>query len=61
MNRFNIKQVIELYGATEGVSFLSNISGKIGSIGRISPLLVSFDRYAYSMLINKINIKFKHN
>ena len=33
--RFNIKKVIEFYGATEGNVTLVNFDGKIGSVGRI--------------------------
>src|SRR5579871_1912761 len=38
--RFSIPQILEFYAATEGNFSLYNIEGKVGSIGRIPPLLV---------------------
>ena len=35
-NRFGIKRIIEVYGATEGVGALSNIKGVPGMIGRLT-------------------------
>lgn len=40
-NRFGIKKIIEVYGATEGVGALTNLKGVPGMIGRLS---VSFMR-----------------
>ncbi len=34
-NRFNIKRIIEVYGATEGVGALSNLKGVPGMIGKL--------------------------
>lgn len=41
-DRFNIQRIIEFYGASEGTAALFNPSGKVGAIGRLSPLLVSY-------------------
>ncbi|XP_070542337.1 long-chain fatty acid transport protein 2-like [Ptychodera flava] len=38
-NRFNIPVIGEFYGATEGNMFFRNCYGKVGAIGRVSPLI----------------------
>ena len=35
-NRFKIKKIAEVYGATEGVGALTNIKGVPGMIGRLN-------------------------
>ncbi|GFO36884.1 very long-chain acyl-coa synthetase [Plakobranchus ocellatus] len=42
-NRFKIPKVLEFYGATEGITFTANYSGKPGAIGRLSPILSKLD------------------
>ena len=39
--RFNIPNIVEFYGATEGTGGFFNIHNKTGAVGRCSPLLVS--------------------
>ncbi|KAL8606640.1 hypothetical protein ACOMHN_025739 [Nucella lapillus] len=41
--RFQIRQICELFGATEGVSALFNIANKPGAIGRMSPFMEKLD------------------
>lgn len=38
-SRFNIKNIMEFYGSTEGNASLVNIDGVVGSIGRVPPYL----------------------
>ncbi|XP_077865201.1 long-chain fatty acid transport protein 2-like [Saccoglossus kowalevskii] len=38
-NRFNIPVIGEFYGATEGNVFFRNMDGRVGAVGRMSPLL----------------------
>ena len=38
--RFKIRQIFEFFGASEGTTFMANVSNRPGAIGRISPLLV---------------------
>ncbi len=52
-DRFNIEVIGEFYGATEGNGGSSNISNKIGSVGRFSPVFVSPNLLCYSQ--RKIN------
>lgn len=37
--RFNIKRICEFFGASEGTAATYNIDGRVGAIGRLSPLL----------------------
>lgn len=37
--RFKIPVIAEFYGATEGNVFYRNMDGKVGAVGRMSPLL----------------------
>ncbi|XP_026318265.1 long-chain fatty acid transport protein 1-like [Hyposmocoma kahamanoa] len=41
VNRFNIKKVVEFYGATEGNSNLINLDSKVGAIGFMCRLVAS--------------------
>ncbi|KAK3731937.1 hypothetical protein RRG08_044996 [Elysia crispata] len=52
LKRFNIPKVVEFYGATECTAFTANWSGKLGAVGRLSPLLNKFDPD------NKVLVKF---
>ena len=45
--RFKIPMICEVYGSTEGVSGLLNVSNKPGAIGRISPFLVCLCKQKY--------------
>ncbi|XP_071965119.1 long-chain fatty acid transport protein 2-like [Antedon mediterranea] len=38
-NRFKIEKICEFYGASEGTAFLHNVNGKVGAIGRITPVV----------------------
>ena len=40
-NRFKIPKIVEFYGATESPIAFVNVTNKLGSCGRSSPLLVS--------------------
>jgi hypothetical protein len=40
-NRFKIPRIIEFFGATEGTGSFVNITGTVGAIGRMSPLMVN--------------------
>ena len=40
-NRFKIPNIVEFFGATEGTGIFLNVTGKVGAIGRMSPLMVS--------------------
>ncbi|KAI5641228.1 AMP-binding enzyme domain-containing protein [Phthorimaea operculella] len=42
VKRFNIKNVVEFYGATEGNSNLINLDNKVGAIGFLSRLILPF-------------------
>lgn len=44
--RFKIPFVCEFFGATEGVKLIYNIANKPGAVGRLSPLLVSLQRFS---------------
>ncbi|XP_033109444.1 very long-chain acyl-CoA synthetase-like [Anneissia japonica] len=37
--RFNIERIVEYWGATEANTFFMNIDGKIGAVGRLTPLV----------------------
>ena len=39
--RFKIPSIIEFYAATEGNAGFINLSNKVGSVGRCSPIMVS--------------------
>jgi fatty-acyl-CoA synthase len=41
-NRFKIKKICEFFGASEGTAAIFNVEGRVGAIGRMSPLMVSF-------------------
>ncbi|XP_071964618.1 long-chain fatty acid transport protein 2-like [Antedon mediterranea] len=43
-SRFNIKQIGEIWGATEGNTMFFNIDGKVGAVGRYTPLLKFLSR-----------------
>ena len=48
-DRFKIPQIMEFYGATEGLAGFFNIENKTGAVGRLSPFVVS--NYFYYRLI----------
>ena len=48
-NRFKIPNIVEFFGATEGTGIFLNVTGKVGAIGRMSPLMVS--RQAVSTIL----------
>ncbi|GFS13269.1 very long-chain acyl-CoA synthetase [Elysia marginata] len=48
--RFNIPKIYEIYGSTESISGSVNLSGKPGSIGRLSPLLCQLDQNKPSLV-----------
>lgn len=39
--RYKIPKIVEFFGATEGTAAFVNTWGRVGSCGRLSPLLVS--------------------
>lgn len=41
-NRFNIPRIVEFFGATEGTGSFLNVTGTVGAIGRMSPLMVHY-------------------
>ncbi|XP_013094718.2 long-chain fatty acid transport protein 2-like [Biomphalaria glabrata] len=41
--RFQIPNIMEFFGATEGITMLINVSGVPGAIGRLSPFLAKID------------------
>lgn len=38
-NRFKIKKICEFFGASEGTAAIFNIEGRVGAIGRMSPIM----------------------
>ncbi|XP_076105117.1 long-chain fatty acid transport protein 2-like [Mytilus galloprovincialis] len=38
-DRFNIPQIVEFFGASEGTAATFNVNGRVGACGRLSPLL----------------------
>lgn len=40
-DRFDIPQIVEFFGASEGTAATFNVNGRVGACGRLSPLLVS--------------------
>lgn len=51
VKRFNISQVLEFYGATEGNANILNVDNKTGAIGFVSRIIPSF----YPISIIKVN------
>jgi len=51
--RFNIPKIVEFFGATEGTTAMVNLSGRVGAVGRISPLIV---RQLTQLLYCKLNV-----
>ena len=52
--RFKIPKIVEFFGATEGTAAFVNTWGRVGSCGRISPLMVSqflYNQCIYNTLI----------
>ncbi|KAL3866997.1 hypothetical protein ACJMK2_044238 [Sinanodonta woodiana] len=42
--RFKIPMICEAFGATEGITSTMNLSNRVGSCGRVSPILNRYDR-----------------